>query len=152
MLALCNALTGGANCSALVSNLNLGAQLLMIVGLWIGFYFAHTGQIPRHANVQTAVVIANLFFIAFIMLATLYSFVIAGGNTRGTLPQLMMLHGLLGLIAEITGIYLILRMRTKIIPPRFRVRNFKLVMRTLITLWTLIVILGLGIYYLSYLA
>jgi hypothetical protein len=86
------------------------------------------------------------------MFATFYSFVIAGGNNRGTLPQLMMLHGLLGMIAEITGIYLILRMRTKIIPPRFRVRNFKLVMRTLITLWTLIVILGLGIYYLSYLA
>lgn len=152
MLALCNTLMRGADCGSLVPNLNLGAQLLMIVGLWIGFYFAHTGQISRHANVQTTVVMANLFFIAFIMLATFYSFVIAGGNNRGALPQLMMLHGLLGLIAEITGIYLILRMRTKIIPPRFRVRNFKLVMRTLITLWTLIVVLGLGIYYLSYLA
>ncbi len=133
-------------------DLNIIAQILLLVGLWIGFYFARSKQIPKHRNMQTAVVLANLFFIAFIMVTSLYSFVIAGETTTGTVATLMMIHGALGLAAEITGIYLILRMRTQLIPPRFRVRNFKLVMRSLITLWTLIVVLGFGIYYFRYLA
>ena len=134
------------------SDINLVVQILMIVALWIGFYFAHTKQISKHRTVQTAVVIANIFFIAFVMFTSFYSFVILGGTTGGTVAQLMMVHGLLGLVAELTGIYLVLRMRTQIIPPRFRVRNFKLVMRMLISLWTLIIVLGLGIYYFRYLA
>ena len=134
------------------SDINLAVQLLMIIALWIGFYFAHTKQIAKHRNVQTTVVIANIFLIAFVMATSFYSFVILGGTTGGTVAQLMMVHGLLGLLAELTGIYLVLRMRTQLIPPRFRVRNFKLVMRTLISLWTLIVVLGLGIYYFRYLA
>jgi len=38
-------------------------------------------------------------------------------------------------------------MRTQFIPQRFRVRNFKLMMRATLGLWTVIVLLGLGIYY-----
>jgi plastocyanin/uncharacterized membrane protein YozB (DUF420 family) len=134
------------------ANINLVAQLLMITSLWIGFYFAHTHQIPKHRNVQTTVVLANIFFIAFIMITSFLSYVILGGTTSGTIAILMIIHGLLGLIAELTGIYLVLRMRTQLIPPRFRVRNFKLVMRSLLGLWTVIVVLGLGIYYFRYLA
>lgn len=136
----------------LSGEINLVAQLLMIVALWAGFYFAHTHQISRHRNVQTAVVLANILFIAFVMFTSFYSYVILGGATGGTIAVLMMVHGLLGLIAELTGIYLVLRMRTQLIPPRFRVRNFKLVMRSLLGLWTLIVVLGLGLYYLRYVA
>ena len=132
--------------------INLVAQLLMIVGLWTGFVFAHSHQIPRHRNMQTTVVLANIFFIAFVMITSLYSYVILGGTTTGAIAVLMMIHGTLGLIAELTGIYLVLRMRTQLIPPRLRVRNFKLVMRSLLGLWTLIVVLGLGIFYFRYLA
>lgn len=132
--------------------INLIAQLLMITALWVGFYFAHTRQISKHRNVQTTVVITNIFFIAFVMVTSLYSYIILGGTTTGTVAVLMMIHGALGLIAELTGIYLVLRMRTQLIPPRFRVRNFKLVMRSLLVLWTVIVVLGLGIYYFRYLA
>jgi plastocyanin len=132
--------------------INLVAQLLMIGALWVGFYFAHTHQIPKHRNVQTTVVLANIFFIALVMITSFYSYVILGGTTGGTIAVLMMIHGTLGLIAELTGIYLVLRMRTQLIPPRFRVRNFKLVMRSLLGLWTAIVLLGLGIFYFRYLA
>ena len=151
MQALCNALVTGASCTRLIADLNLGAQILMIVSLWIGFYFARTRQIPRHRNMQTTVVVVNLFFIAFVMITSFYAFVIAGGATGGVVAQLMIVHGLLGLLAELTGIYLVLRMRTQLIPPRWRVRNFKLVMRTTLGLWTLIVVLGLGIYAYRYL-
>jgi plastocyanin len=42
-------------------------------------------------------------------------------------------------------------MRTQLIPPRFRVRNFKLVMRVTLALWTIIFLLGIGIYQYRYL-
>ncbi|MBI1802561.1 MAG: anti-sigma factor [Chloroflexi bacterium] len=64
---------------------------------------------------------------------------------------LMMGHGVLGIIAELMGIYLILRMRTQWLPARLRVRNFKRFMRLTLGLWTAIVVLGLGIYYFRYL-
>jgi plastocyanin len=63
----------------------------------------------------------------------------------------MILHGIVGLVAEGLGIYLILRMRTKVIPKRLRVRNIKLVMRTTLAIWTALVVLGVGIYYERYL-
>ena len=95
-------------------------------------------------------VLVNLLFIAFVMTTSFYNFVILGGTTGGTTASLMIAHGILGLIAEGTGIYLILRMRTQIIPPRFRVGNYKRLMRMTLGLWTIIVVLGLGIYYSRY--
>jgi len=134
----------------LSADINLVAQILILIGLWVGFYFARKGQIPRHQTIQTSMVLVNLFFIAFIMITSFYNFVILGGTTSGISASLMMVHGFLGLVAETTGIYLILRMRTQIIPPRLRVSNFKLLMRMTLGLWTIIVVLGLGIYYFRY--
>src|SRR5207253_9890977 len=150
MQALCKAL-GVAGCDRLLGDLNLLAQILMIVALWIGWYFARQRNIPRHRAVQTAVVLLNIFFIAFVMITSFYQYVIAGGSTGGTVAILMMVHGLLGLTAELLGIYLVLRMRTQWIPQRLRVKNFKRLMRITLTFWTIIVMLGLEIYYFRYL-
>jgi len=59
--------------------------------------------------------------------------------------------GLLGVVAQVAGVYLILRMRTGFIPPRFRVRDFRRMMRWTLTLWTAVFVLGIGIYYYRYL-
>ena len=136
----------------LSSDINLAAQLLMLAGLWVGFFFARRNQIPRHQAVQTTMVLTNLFFILFVMLTSFYNYVVAGGSTTGLIANLMLVHGLVGLAAELTGIYLILRMSTKILPQRLRVRNFKLVMRSLLGIWTVLVLLGIWIYAARYLA
>jgi plastocyanin/uncharacterized membrane protein YozB (DUF420 family) len=136
----------------LSSDVNLVAQLLILAGLWVGFFFARRKQIPRHQAMQTTMVLANSFFILFVMFTSFYNYIIAGGTSTGTIANLMMAHGVVGLLAELTGIYLILRMSTKVLPLRLRVRNFKLVMRSLLGLWTVLVVLGLGIYYARYLA
>lgn len=136
----------------LSSDINLVAQLLILVGLWIGAYFARRKQISRHRTVQTTLVLVNTFFILFVMYTSFYNYIIAGGTVTGTVANLMIIHGGIGLIAELTGIYLILLMRTKILPSSLRVRNFKLVMRSLLGLWTVVVVLGLGIYFARYLA
>jgi len=134
----------------LSADINLAAQILILIGLWAGFYFARRGQIPWHQNMQTSMVLVNLLFIAFVMITSFYNFVILGGATGGITASLMIAHGILGLVAEATGIYLILRMRSQVIPPRLRVSNFKLLMRMTLGLWTIVVVLGLGIYYYRY--
>lgn len=135
----------------LAADINLVAQIVMLIGLWIGFYFARTRQIPRHANMQTTMVAANLFFIVFVMIPSFYQYVILGGTTGGVIARLMLLHGFLGLIAQLTGLYLVLQMRTQLVPRPFRVRNFRLVMRSTLALWTAVFILGIGIHYYRYL-
>jgi plastocyanin len=60
-----------------------------------------------------------------------------------------MLHGLMGLTAELLGIYLVLRMND-LIPERWRVKNFKLVMRTTLALWLLTAVVGIGVYLVLY--
>ena len=134
----------------LSADINLVAQLAMLAGLWVGFYFAHTGRIRKHRNTQTTMVLTNLVFIFLFMGWSFWNFVIAGGTTGGTVARLMMAHGILGILAEGSGIYLILRMRTEVIPPRFRVRNFKPVMQTTLGLWTILVLMGVGVYYYRY--
>ncbi|MBW8005672.1 MAG: hypothetical protein FVQ06_07815, partial [candidate division NC10 bacterium] len=109
----------------LAADINLIAQIVLLIGLWIGFYFARTQQIPKHANMQTTMVLANVVFIFFVMIPSFYQYIILGGTTGGIVAQLMLLHGLLGLVAQLSALYLVLRMSTQLIPPRFRVRNFK---------------------------
>ncbi len=133
------------------ADLNVVAQILMLAGLWVGFYFARTRQRTKHKNMQTTVVLAQLFFIAFVMTTSFYNYVVAGRTTAGAVAQLMIIHGSLGLVAEVSGIYLILRMRTQLIPQRLRIRNFKLLMRSTLALWTAVALLGFGVYYFRYL-
>lgn len=135
----------------LAADINLIAQVVLLIGLWIGFYYARTHQIAKHTTMQTTMVLGNLVFIVFVMTPSFYQYVVLGGTTGGIVAQLMLLHGCLGLIAQLGGLYLVARMRTQLIPPRFRIRNFKLLMRATLALWTVIFLLGIGIYYYRYL-
>ena len=128
------------------ADINLVAQIIILAGLWAGFYFARTRQRAKHKNMQTAMVVAQLFFIFFVMLTSFYRFVIEGRTFTGMVATLMMVHGGLGLIPATSGVYLVLRMRTQIIPQRLRVRNFKLVMRSTLGLWTVVALLGFATY------
>ncbi len=128
------------------ADINLAAQLIILAGLLVGFALARRKRFARHANVQTTMVLINLLLILFIMGTSFYDYVINGGTTTGRVAQLMIVHAGLGILAEGAAIYLILRMRTELIPASLRVGNFKLVMRATLVLWTALVVLGVGIY------
>lgn len=134
----------------LSGEINLAAQILILMGLWIGFYFARKKQITRHRRMQTSMVSINLVFILLVMVTSFYTNVIRGGASSWIIKSLIIAHGSIGLLAEITGIYLILLMNTSLLPPALRVKNYRLVMRSLLVLWTLIVIGGFSIYYTLY--
>jgi plastocyanin len=127
------------------ADINLVAQIVLLVGLWVGFVLARKKRFGNHANVQTTMVLANLVFIAFAMGISFYDYVIQGG-TGDSVARWMIVHGVLGTIAEVMGIYLIIRMRTKWLPKGWRIKNFKLLMRSTLALWTILVILGVVIY------
>lgn len=80
-----------------------------------------------------------------------YRYVISGVITGDTVSSLMIANGALGLVAEAVGIYLILRMRTKLIPQGLRIRNYKLMMHSTLVFWTIIAALGFATYYYRYL-
>jgi plastocyanin len=128
------------------ADINLAAQIVILIGLLIGFLLARRKRFDQHANVQTVMVLFNLLLIVGVMATSFYAYVIAGGTTTGRVAQLMIGHAALGVVVEGVALYLILRMRTKLIPLRLRVGNIKLWMRTTLALWTLLVLLGVGIY------
>ena len=75
------------------ADINLVAQALILIGLWIGAYFAHKKQITQHQRIQTTLVLVNCFFILFIMATSFYNYVVRGGSTTGTVASLMIVHG-----------------------------------------------------------
>jgi plastocyanin len=132
------------------ADINLAAQMILIIGLWIGFFFARRKRFGHHANVQTAMVLANMIFILFMMGSSFYSYVIKGG-TGDNVARWMIVHAVLGTIAELAGIYLLIRMRTKWLPIRLRIKRIKVAMRATLALWTVLVVLGVIVYEQRYL-
>lgn len=128
------------------ADINLVAQLLLLAGLIAGFFLARARRFDQHGNVQTAMVLFNLVLIAFIMVPSLYDYVVAGGSTTGSVARLMIVHGILGLLVQAVAIYLVLRMRTKVIPSLLRVGKVKPLMRGTLAAWAALVIIGVGIY------
>lgn len=129
------------------SNLNLIAQIVMLIALYVGAYYARKQKIrPHHANIQTTVVIVNLFFIVFMMGITAYRILASGRPLTDHPTPFVIIHLILGIVAELLGIYLVLRMRTQLIPPSLRVKNFKRLMQFTLGLWTVAALLGLVIY------
>jgi len=136
--------------SRMASDINLVAQLLILAGLYVGFALARRRRFDQHANVQTAMVLINLPLIAFMMVPSFWEYIIVGGRTTGFGPRLTIVHSALGLVVEIMALYLILQMRTKLVPRPLRVGNIKLAMRATLALWTVVVLMGVGIYVVGY--
>lgn len=132
--------------SRLAADIDLVAQLLILLGLWGGAYLARTRRFRAHGVVQTTLVLSNLVFIFLIMILSFNTYVIAGQTTTGPVARIMLLHGAMGLIAELTALYLVVRMRTKLLTPRLRVRNIKRLMRAVLLLWTAVVLIGATLY------
>jgi hypothetical protein len=55
-------------------------------------------------------------------------------------------HAVLGTLAEGGGLYILLAVGTRLLPPRLRIRNYKLWMRTVLVLWWAVLLLGLATY------
>jgi len=123
-------------------------ELGMGVALVAGAVLARKKQFRLHAVCQSTVVLLNLGVIVFVMIPSFHA------HVAPKIPQklgkafyaLATLHGALGFVAEIIALYILLAAGTKILPPKLRIANYKLWMRSVFVLWWLVLLLGFATY------
>jgi uncharacterized membrane protein YozB (DUF420 family) len=136
------------------ADLNLLIQIAMGVALLVGAFLARAKRYAAHGVCQTAVLILNLPMIALVMWPSLHSRV---------LPQLSRhfgkryyavatAHGVLGALAEVLGLYILLVAGTNMLPATWRFQRWKLWMRIELALWWVVLLSGIGAYYIWYAA
>jgi uncharacterized membrane protein YozB (DUF420 family) len=120
----------------------------MGVGLLIGALLARFGRIRQHAWCQSAIVLLNLALIVLTMIPSFRAHVspkipIKLGKPYYALPTA---HATLGGVTEIAGLYILLAAGTSVLPKKFRITKYKLWMRTVLVLWSVVLLLGLATY------
>jgi uncharacterized membrane protein YozB (DUF420 family) len=136
------------------ADLNLVIQIAMGIALLVGTFLARAKRYAAHGVCQAAVLILNLPMIGLVMWPSLHVRV---------LPQLSRhfgkryyavaaAHGVLGALAEVLGLYILLVAGTNILPRTWRFQRWKLCMRIELALWWVVLLSGIGTYYVWYAA
>lgn len=156
------------NGASLLADLALLAYILLLVpGMIAGLVFARQGKHrPHHKRVMITITTINWILIIFLMIFA-YRYDVASnigqqpGNPRYLVP---VIHGVLGLIAQVLATYVIYRMlkeerdvaaakkrgEPKEKYSRYYFNNAKYFMRTILTLWLLTSLLGIFNYLIRY--
>jgi uncharacterized membrane protein YozB (DUF420 family) len=135
-----------------LSDLNLTIQIAMGVALISGAFLARAKRFVAHGICQTGVLVLNLVMIYFLMWPSFYSHVLPRLPNRlgKRFYAVATIHGLLGVVAEILGLYIALVAGTKILPEPWRFRRWKLWMRVELTLWLAVLMMGVVTYWVWY--
>jgi plastocyanin/uncharacterized membrane protein YozB (DUF420 family) len=134
------------------ADLNLLLQLAMAAALTIGMLLARKKMYRAHAWMQSSVLLLNLVVIAWVMWPSYRLQILRhpARATRDAYHAFAFVHGILGTLAELLGLYVIVVAGTKMLPQILCFKNYKLWMRSTLALWWVVVILGVGTYYLWY--
>jgi uncharacterized membrane protein YozB (DUF420 family) len=136
------------------ADLNLVAQVVMGIALIAGSRLAKRKRYAAHGICQTTVLLLNLGMIGLVMWPSFQQ------QVRPALPERLhkwhfataTMHALLGAAAEILGLYIAIVAGTRVLPQFLCFRNWKRWMRTELILWSIVVLTGVGTYYLWYIA
>jgi hypothetical protein len=123
-------------------------EIGMGVGLLIGAVLARSMRFRLHAWCQSAIVLLNLVVIVLVMVPSFHVHVspkipLKLGKAYYALATA---HGALGSVTEIGGLYILLAAGTNVLPPKFRLTEYKPWMRGLLVLWWLVLLLGFATY------
>jgi len=134
--------------AALIPDLNLTLELLLVAGLTFGAWLARRGNLAAHRYNQTVWVLLNTVLVALIMARGLEN---AALDTASDLakPHLLVpwVHALLGGTTVAAGLWLVLQFNG-LLPKPLHVRGWKTLMRVTLAGYWLVALLGLAIYYL----
>ena len=136
------------------ADLNLVVQVMMGVALLAGTFLARNKRYKAHGICQTMVLLLNLVMIGLVMWPSFQQQV---QPTLSKLPhrsyyQVAALHAVLGIVAELLGLYIVVVAGTNVLPGWLRFENWKRWMRTELVLWAIVLLTGLGTYYTWYVA
>lgn len=136
------------------ADLNLVVQVAMGMALLAGMVLARQKRFGAHKYCQSSVMLLNAVMIALIM-APSFSHQVAPqipGGLKDSYYSVAVIHAGLGTLAELLGLYIVLVAATNLLPAGLRFQNYKPWMRTELTLWWVVVLIGLGTYYVWYMA
>jgi uncharacterized membrane protein YozB (DUF420 family) len=135
------------------ADLNLVVQLGMGAALIAGVYLAKRKRYRAHGICQTAVLLLNLLMIGLVMWPSFR-------QVRPTVPKVLhkefyavaATHAVLGITAELLGLYIVMVAGTDILPEWLRFKDWKHWMRVELVLWLTVLIGGSGTYFAWYVA
>ena len=141
----------GANFEA---DLNLVVQLVMGLALIVGALLAKHKRYTAHGTCQSTVLLLNLLMIGLVMWPSFQQQVkpaLSKGLHR-RYYEAATIHAVLGVAAELLGLYIVIVAGTNVLPQRLRFKHWKLWMRTELVLWVIVLLSGVGTYWVWYLA
>ena len=136
------------------ADLNLVIQILMGLALLGGLALARRGRFTAHKYCQSSVMLLNLAMIGVVMAPSFHHQVeprIPAG-LGDSYYAVAAAHAALGTLAELLGLYIVLAAATRLLPEGLRLKRYKPWMRATLGLWWMTILLGLGTYYVWYLA
>jgi uncharacterized membrane protein YozB (DUF420 family) len=130
------------------ADLVLLLEIAMGVGLLIGARLARLGRFRQHAWCQAIIVLLNLAVIVLMMIPSFRAHVFPRipAKLGKTYYAFATMHATLGTVTEIAALYILLAAGTHVLPEKLRITKYKLLMRTVLVLWWLVLLLGFATY------
>jgi uncharacterized membrane protein YozB (DUF420 family) len=138
--------------ASFAADLNLVVQLAMGLTLLAGAWLARRNKYKAHGICASAVLILNLFLIGFVMWPAFHQQVLPRIPARLSRMHyaIATLHGALGAVAELLGLYIVLVAGTNLLPRSWKFRRWKLWMRIELALWWIVLVTGMATYFVWY--
>jgi uncharacterized membrane protein YozB (DUF420 family) len=137
------------------ADLNLVVQLAMGAALIAGTRLAKQKRYKAHGIFQTTVLLLNLLMIGLVMWPSFQQQVRPAPLSKALHKwyyEAALIHALLGITAEVLGLYIVIVAGTNVLPQWLRFTNWKYWMRTELVLWIIVLFTGMGTYYAWYVA
>ena len=136
----------------LVADVNLTVEIVLVLGLTLGFWLARRGNIEARRVNQTSWVLVNAALVALIMVSSMENVAIAGlPDLASPRVAFAWLHALVGACTVTAGIWLVLQMND-VLPKRVHIRSWKTLMRLTLAGYWAVALLGFATYYWFYVA
>ena len=133
---------------ALVPDLNLALELLLVAGLTFGAWLAKRGNIAAHRYNQTVWVLLNTVLVALIMARGMENAAVEAASDLAKAHILVpWVHALLGGATVAAGLWLVLQFNG-LLPKPLHVRGWRTLMRLTLAGYWLVALFGLAIHYL----
>jgi uncharacterized membrane protein YozB (DUF420 family) len=130
------------------ADLNLVAQLIMGTALIAGAHLAKQKRYKAHGICQTTVLLLNLLLIGLVMWPSFQQQVKPAPSKvlHKWYYEVAIIHAVLGITAEILGLYIVIVVGTNVAPRWLRFNNWKWWMRAELVLWAIVLLTGVGTY------
>ncbi len=133
----------------LYSDINLIVEILMVIGVITGYILIQNKIRSGHQYMQTAMVLLNLVVTIFFM-ALIFVQLLNPATTLSLSVIAEIVHGTVGVIAILTGLFLVLTMND-LLPKSWQPKKWKNLMRFAIWAYIAVAVGGIVVYVLFFL-